>query len=91
MRLSERILRFLTVSVVAMALLAGCGGGYIDNAASPAALITPRQTWELSGDLANMHRAIDANLMTAAFAPRASDIATLTIDLGKPCLLGWPS
>lgn len=52
----------------------------------PAAVISPKSTWKASGDLRNPSAAIDNDIATAASSGQNYNGASLTVDLGKPCV-----
>ena len=72
----------------AAALCSGCVGPMHGETArkTPAAAITPRASWTAYGLLENPELAIDDKVNTAAVSKDSYAGATLTIDLGKPCL-----
>jgi len=48
--------------------------------------VSPRQEWSISGDLDNIHQAIDGSISTVALSAPQYAGATITIDLGRPCM-----
>lgn len=64
----------------------GCSGPIYRDGRAEAALITPRDTWRLSGDMKSVFLAADQNISTAAVSGDSSGRGTITIDLGKPCV-----
>lgn len=79
--------RAMVITVLAAgALGAGCNGSRYQNSRAEAAAITPRSTWQVSGDLRTHPAAIDQNISTAAVSADSSGRGTITIDLSKPCL-----
>jgi hypothetical protein len=56
------------------------------NKKPPAAAISDPQIWRLGGNLYNLGHAADGSTSTATVSDPAYRNATLTIDLGKPCL-----
>jgi len=68
---------------------AGCGVGPIypaDGPKAPAAAITHRRQWKVSGELRDPEKAADGTLYTAAIGDHLRSGAGITIDLGKPCV-----
>lgn len=85
----NRIADMLAVPAIFLAtLLVGCDGQvYPPNGAKgPAAAISDRSLWRVSGDLRNIRSAIDGDVYTAAVSDFDYRNAVVTIDLGKPCL-----
>jgi hypothetical protein len=75
------------ISVVAFAGCEGGSGPYVEHANVPAAGITPRQSWSASGrGVSDAALAIDGNPATRAVGGEGGAGASLTIDLGRPCL-----
>jgi len=56
------------------------------DAKPPAAAVSDAQTWRLEGDLNNLQHAVDGDISTAAVINPAYRNASITLDLGKPCL-----
>ncbi len=80
-----RILLFLS-SICCLAAI-GCNGPVYHNGPRFwADRISPRTRWRVLGDLRNPLNAVDGEISTAAVGDFAGDNATLTLDLGKPCL-----
>jgi hypothetical protein len=53
---------------------------------SPGAVLSERSTWRADGDLDDVNKAIDGNILTIARSTFENPTANLTIDLGKPCV-----
>jgi len=67
----------------------GCGVSDIYSANGPkpqAAALSKRPNWRVSGDLKDPAKAVDGDVNTAALSGRIYANASLTIDLGKPCV-----
>ncbi|MHC4986325.1 MAG: discoidin domain-containing protein [Planctomycetota bacterium] len=85
--------RYATLTVLVVVALAaiGCNGGgegpFDQNAQAPASSISPRPSWSISGQgVSNDAAAIDGDLSTRAVTASGYEEASLTVDLGKPCL-----
>ncbi len=79
--------RMTYAMLLALVLLAGCDNSITDETGqAPGSVITPRRTWRVMGDVQNPAQAIDGSISTAATASGNYDNASITIDLGKPCI-----
>jgi len=86
MRARHRFL--LLFGLAPLALAVGCADAPIfhDARDHPIGEISPRSSWSVSGTLADLEKAIDGDLTTAARSNNPHAGATLTLDLGKVCL-----
>lgn len=79
--------RLSYVAFLAAMMLAGCENSITDETGqAPGSVITPRQTWRAMGDVQNPSLAIDGSVSTAATTTGSYDNASITVDLGKPCI-----
>jgi hypothetical protein len=67
-------------------LLTGCGGPIYQEGKSPASAITPRSSWQASGDMRGAQAVLDGDIGTAAVSAAPDGGGSITIDLGKPCV-----
>lgn len=70
----------------------GCtgGGGYLHNSTKPpAARISDPRTWRLSGQVPDVHLAVDGDRSTAAVSTLIRNNTAITIDLRKACLFNF--
>jgi hypothetical protein len=86
---SARLQGIILVLTSGLAGLApGCAQSPIYDPAEnhPIGNVSQRHLWRLGGDLKDPAKAADGDLATAATDPQRRANATLTIDLGKPCV-----
>ncbi len=83
----RRCLLKAVVALIGCALVSGCGPGSQQSGRSaPAAAVSPRSQWTVTGDLQDLDAVIDVSNGTAAVSDADYAGAQITIDLGKPCL-----
>ena len=68
------------------AMLCGCEVDYSSREKFPAAEISPRSSWKVSGTLRGCENAIDSDPATAATTGHSYDNSVIIVDLGKICL-----
>jgi len=86
--------KLLAATVCLSLAAAGCGvSSYYreDGEKAMPGAVSPRQEWIVSGDLDNVQEAIDGSVSTAAMSAPQYAGATITIDLGRPCLFNHVS
>lgn len=59
---------------------------YHEGPRAPASALSPRHQWRIFGDLQEPHKALDGEISSAALSDNVYDGASITIDLGRPCL-----
>ena len=67
-------------------LIGGCTAEYATENQFPAARITVRDSWKITGDLTGLGNAIDGDPATAAVSAASYTNAEITLDLGKVCM-----
>ncbi len=71
---------------LAVILLTGCGGPIYQEGNAQASAITPRSSWQASGDMRGAQAVLDGDIATAAVSAAPDGGGSITIDLGKPCV-----
>ena len=82
----SNMLKKFSISALAAMMLCGCEVDYSSRQKFPAAEISPRSSWKVSGTLRGCENAIDDDSSTAATTGHSYDNSVIIVDLGKICL-----